>query len=1282
MSAENTTQFFQVEEYKRPSFYLAIDSIKEEIAFGDTVRIGGKVQTYSGAALQKGTVNYRIVLRPFRYYFSPSFFEETVVLSGETELDGNGTFQFDFVPEMPEQQSGLAVYSSYEIAASLTDSKGETQEVLSLFSVGTSRFVLSTDLSDVGRKESLSVKVQAQTLNGESVSTQGNFEICPLLQSKQLEKGTEEWQCGEAIETGTFSTEEVIGNAVFASLPSGRYRLRLEARDSKGQKVEREQDFVLYSDKDKRPPVFSDIWLLDGELEASPGEEVQFVFGTSHKKAHVLYELIANKKRVLCKELDLSDENRKIVIPFSEDYGDGLVAMFSLVKEGNLYTRQLPVYIRRPNRKLVLKTETFRDRLLPGSREHWKLKVLTSDSLPAVAEILASMYDASLDAILPFNWSFSPEYRPLLYVQPFGRNSAYTYQSGFSSGKWNYIDVPEFQYSRFDWEDALLDSYTYLMRSSYALTSMKAKDSIVEEDRVMEESEMNVVPAALGKQADGAKERSGEEHAAPLRRNFQETAFFFPVLRTDKDGGWVLDFSLPESNTTWKFQALAHTKDLKYGQLKREIVSSKPLMVLPNLPRFVRVGDEVDIRAQLINCSELELSGQARLEWFNPETDEIVLCLTKAQIPFAIEAGRQTMVHWRVKVPAGYDLAGVRVVAETESVSDGEQHLLPVLPNEMLVTESVPFYLSDEKEKELAFPVSSEATARSYRQILELSANPVWYAVQALPALLRPAHNSASDWFSSYYANTLASFIVQANPRIQTVIEQWSAAGGDATSLRSKLEQNEDLKNVVLAETPWVLEAETETEQIQRLAILFDLNRATIQRVEALQELIRLQREDGAWGWFEGFGADRYVTVSILQGMADLVHLNAVEYGQSERELQMRALNYLDEKIREDYDRLQKNAKEIKQTVPSEIQLAYLFMRSSYRDIPETVETREAIRFYTGQAEKYWEKLPVHMRVQTALLLFRNGEKEKARTIMNWFVRTASRTEEEGVFWANNRRNGFSPVSPIETHVLLMNAFAEMGIDELEIDRMKQWLLNQKRTQYWESVPATLNAVYALLLTGEEWLKENNRVIVNWGDEVVDSRQGIPGTGYVKKVRSGLEDGKDNRILVRKEGNAPAWGALYHQYFERMDQVQAQNGALAISKRFFREKVSEKGKQLVALDDSTFLRVGDKIVVRLTLRAKQEMTYVHLKDTWAACFEPVEQVSGTYYRDGIVYYKTSKDASEHFYFDRLPKGVFVIEYAVYVSRAGDYISGTADLQCLYAPEYSAHTAGERLIIKD
>lgn len=1290
LNSERSSVSVRVEEYKRPSFFVELLPVKGEISFGDKVTVNGKAQTFSGVALQSGNITYRIVERPNwpRFFYGGGSYEQ--VAEGKTKVNNDGTFSISFRPEKSDNIDSFFPYQRYEVIASLTDSNGETQEANSFFAVGESSIMLITNIPEKLDKESAKVSVDAMTLNGEKVKVDGTYIIRKLSETENSSSNRRpEFTEGEQVDAGKFVSGKDMDAKIFDKLPSGRYRIILEANDSKGRPAKARQDFILYSTHDKRPPVFSHTWVLNEKTSCLPGEEAKIVFGTSDKKAYILYELYQDNICFSRERLVLNDENHIFRIPFKESYNKGIVASFTFIKEGKFYTTQSVIRRKEPNKQLTIKPITFRDRLLPGSGETWKFNILDADSLPVAAEVLASMYDASLDKIMPFRWSFNPIWQGYVSATQFNQSVVFGDQNSYLSGNVKQVSIPEFKYDKLNWQ-GLLDGRQYraygnrmMMKSAVAhaevLNIVEDAVAISADD---ERPAAQIFSISAGAVNEGAAEKGAADNIQPaplqIRENFNETAFFYPSLLTNEQGDVIIQFTLPESNTTWKFQALANTEDMKYGSITREVISSKPLMVLPNLPRFMRQGDEVTISTQVINNSKEAISGRVSLELFNPENNQPVICLTKSQKSFELAADSITVATWTFRVPTTTNLMGCRIVADSNSGSDGEQHLVPVLSDKILVTESKPFYLMDEKEAR----INLSGSLTPFRTTLEMTANPIWYAIQALPTITQPQNDNAISWFASYYANTLAGHIATANPRIQQMIKQWTAQGGTAETLYSNLEKNQELKNILLQETPWVLAADNETEQKQRLSLLFDTNRAQQQRELALQRLVDLQNEEGGWSWFKGFFPSRQITMFILNGMTQLVEMNAIQYGEQEKVMQMKALKYLDKQIQKDYEYLQKNNKKWQNSEPTDIQLEYLFVRSAYRDIPELGDAREAIRFYTAQAEKTWSKQSLQGKGEIAILMYRNGKKEVANSILAWLRRTATTSPEQGMYWANNRRGNSYFTSPIDTHCLLMKVFNTLSSDQKETDRMKQWLLNQKRTQNWESATSTLNAIYALVVTGTDWLNENNTCVAEWNGKTYSTAEGETGTGYLKVVlpEEKTVSSAGNTISIRKEGNAPAWGAVYEQYFENINKITKQKGVLNVEKKLFIESNSGSGLQIEPATEKRPLRIGDKVIVRLTIRTDRTMDYVYLKDLRAGCFEPANQLSGMQFSDGVSYYQSPTDVSENFFFSTLPEGTFVVEYPVYVTRSGEYAGGISTIQCLYAPEFVSHTEGMNLTV--
>ncbi|GHS99391.1 hypothetical protein FACS189421_09760 [Bacteroidia bacterium] len=1266
----------KVEEYKRPTFDIQFDKNKNTPGFGDVVSVKGNAKTFSGINIQDATVQYKVT-RQQHWMFRSRYFSPIQVAEGNVQTQADGSFEIQFTAEKAvEDKNDSNVFYTYAIEASVTDTNGETQSSNTYLSIGDKSMYLTINslYPIVDKAQIPSVKINAFNLSGNPVPAQGTYEIY-LLKAKAntgLDLKEEDWIQDKKIVGNHFESDTLIDSAPLKSLPSGRYRMLVKSSDDKGREIIAQQDFTMASTADKCPPVPVYEWLMTPKTTCVVGEKAEVIFGSSAKEVYVLYELFKDNKKIAASRFILNNENKKMDIPFLESYGDGITAVFSFVKDEKFFTQEVPIYKKQPDKTLSLNMEVFRDRLLPGQLEEWKISVRDADKNPVSAELLAGMYDASLDKIYRHSWHFYPIQGISLW-RPYNQaGSEFNTSNTSLSGEWEYIPVSDFGY-KFQWFGFSIRSNNVMLYGSPL--RMKSVDMAMESNGgvtiggVLHESPVEVLDSEVEETLSAS-----QPEEVQIRQNFNETAFFYPQLKTNAAGETLISFTVPESNTTWKFTGLAHTQDLKSGQIVKTAVSQKKLMVTPNIPRFMREGDQTTLLSNISNLSEETLTGTVTLECFDPVTNKTNIVIPNASQAFSVEAGKTVPVSWTFDVPSEIDLATVKIVAKSPGFSDGEQHLVPVLPNRMLVTESLPLNVSGNQTRTFSFDKmknNTSSTLENYRMTLEFTSNPVWYAVQALPSVTTPQTDNVLSWFAAYYSNTLATQIANSTPKIKQMIDVWTKQGGTTETLLSNLEKNQELKASLLEETPWILEAENESEQKQRLALLFDLNRSNNLTAQALDKLKALQAEDGGWSWFKGMNSSVSITQWILYGLGELETLKDFKELKDLKEIEDKAIAFIDRQFKQHFADLKKQKTNWKQTQRiSTYELEYLFVRSFYKDIP-LGDIGEAVQFYTGLAEKYWAKnTNLYSKALAAILLQRIGNTKTAQAVLKSLREHASHKPDFGMFWANNNTSCFMTQSATCVHTFIMEAFNEVGSTPAEMDEMKLWLLKQKQTQQWESVPATVNAINILLKTGTNWLESKGEVSIRLGDEVIDANQGEAGTGYLKVLKNlkSLKELKNYQtVTISKQDAGPAWGALYWQYFEDLDKITAAKTALNVEKS--------------VISPNQSLKAGNKVTVRLTVRTDRDMEYVLLKDMRASCFEPVDQLSGIQWKQGLVYYQSPKDASMNFFFSSLPKGTYVFEYSLYVTAPGDYSNGITTIQCMYAPEFVSHTSGGKVSVK-
>src|SRR5688572_14574656 len=844
----------------------------------------------------------------------------------------------------------------------------------------------------------------------------------------------------------------------------------------------------------------------------------------------------------------------------------------------------------------------------------------------------------------------------------------------------------------------------------------------------MREGNMNAAPPRWGigkgvdtqtsslesKEDDGMANQSDTTPAIPkpvidnsqiqIRKNFNETAFFFPELRTDGNGAIEFSFTLPEALTKWKFQALTHTKDLAFGYSSKEIITQKQLMVQPNAPRFLREGDRMEFTAKIVNLSEKEITGQAQLLLFDATTNQSVDGWFRNTFPnqyFTVAAGQSEAINFPIDVPYQFNKALVwRIVASAGTVSDGEEAALPVLTNRMLVTETITLPMRGTGTKNFSFEKLKNSggseTLQHHAITVEYTSNPAWYAVQALPYLMEYPYDCAEQVWNRYYANALATTIANASPRIKQIFESWKTK--DTAALLSNLQKNQELKAVLLEETPWVLQAKSEEQQKKNIALLFDLVRMSNELNSSLEKLKQMQSPNGGFVWFKGGPDDRYITQYIVTGIGHLQRITGIGknnlQSQKLESILAMAIPYLDLKLKEDYDNLKKRTKDLKGQHIGYYEIQYLYMRSFFNKYPISKASQEAYNYYRGQAKQFWMKQTIYMQGMIALAMHRNGDKTIPVSILNSLKETSITHEALGMYWKDQISSGwFWHQAPIETQALMIEAFQEIGKDTKTVDDLRTWLLKNKQTNNWRTTKATAEACYALLLQGTEWLTNEPLVEIKMGNIVVDNKTNAEaGTGYFKKTVEGQfvkpEMGNISVSLTpypspqSGEGNAsPSWGGIYWQYFENLDKITSAATPLSLVKKLFVETNTDRGPVLTPVKEGDALKVGDKIKVRVELRVDRDMEYVHMKDMRASGMEPVNVLSGYKWQGGLGYYETTRDASTNFFFSYLRKGVYVFEYPLFVTNKGNFSNGITTIQSMYAPEFAAHSEGIRINVE-
>ncbi|MBN1758124.1 MAG: hypothetical protein JW863_07400 [Chitinispirillaceae bacterium] len=1349
------TQYVAVEEYKRPKFSVTVNAYKGVSRLGDSIRISGRATAYSGQAIGDAQVQFRIVREArfpqyWWYRWQPPRRESTMEIgNGSVATDDTGGFCIDFIAladrSIPRSDDPVFTYT---VTVDVTDITGETQSATGSVRVSYSSMHLDLNIPrEAATGNPLELSLSSANTNGTFVPATGEISIhrlkppATVYRSRLWERpdtalmtetdyrerfpgdlyGNENdittWKRGKQVFKTGFSTpkDSTITPSKSAGWPPGVYVAEGRTTDRDGRKIVTRRYFTLYSEKGEKLPFPQADFFVPVRDAGEPGSTARFLVGSGYENVTVLYEIEHKRKIVRTASLEIDNGQKLIELPIEEQHRGGFSLHVAFMHDNRVYLHSATVSVPWTNKELALSFETFRDKLTPGEKEQWRLKVTGKNGDKVAAEMVAALYDASLDAFTPHGWTFS------IYPM-YSAGQSWGSDNGFSVGHsqrcehdWNTRFVPRTRYyPMLKWFGYGFQggrggyggvNYDGIERMSYELKSSPAPSKApVRRAKVMKmegntsdnesPSQAPAAPPPAPPAATGKTEPDLTKVVA--RTNLNETAFFFPTLTTNDSGDVVINFRIPEALTKWNMLGFAHTKDLRYGQLTGSLITRKDLMIVPHPPRFFRENDRITFTAKVSNLSGKKLNGTAQLFLFDAATMQPVdsaFANRTAQRKFNVEKGKSAPLSWDLSVPEGIGAVTFRVVAKAGTFSDGEEQMLPVLTNRMLVTETLPLSIRKKGTKKFTLQnlVSNNGgstTLRNHRLTLEFTTNPVWYAVQALPYLIEYPYECAEQLFSRLYANSLASHIVNSSPRIKAVFAQWKTRSPDA--LLSNLEKNSELKALALEETPWLLDGKNESERKQRIALLFDLNTMADGTERALRRLRKMQLPEGAWPWFEGSSADRYITQYIVTGLGRLEHLGVIHGEKDERLAAMlrSALRYLDEEIRDDYRYIMQHFDPENDHL-SEIHIQYLYMRSFFGNTDIATGCKKAFDYFDGQARRYWTKKRRYMQGMIALAQHRGGATKLPETIIRSLKENALVNEETGMYWKEmyEGHSWWWYEAPIEMQSLMIEAFEEVAHDTIAVEECKTWLLKSKQTQNWRTTRATAEACYALLLRGTDQLEKQPEVTIRLGKFSVNPQKQKElsteaGTGYFKTAWTADRITPDmGSVSVTTDRNTVSWGAVYWQYFEQLDKIQHASTPLRIDKKLYLRKNGDTGPRLTPVTGKAVLKPGDQLTVRIELRVDRDMEYVHMKDMRASGFEPRNVFSGYRWQDGLGYYESTRDAATNFFFPALGKGTYVFEYPLSVAHAGDFSNGITTIQCMYAPEFTSQSEGVRVKVQ-
>ena len=1246
MANGNTMTTIRVEEYKRPTFEIVFPEITKKYQNGDTLLVHTRVMTYAGAPVQGAKVTYKVVRKMARWW---RWDADEVVMKEETAVtDGEGGFWLKMDMVLPEQVSRC--FYNFEAQVMATSISGETHEGTLVVPLGYKKAMLTVNLPKQIERDSLrTMTFNMKNAAGHDVDAMVRYSF----------DGEKESIC---------QTQQQI--AIVPQLQSGEHTLTAYCEDDTLT-----QRVVVFTKDDEVPcmPTKDWFWVSDSSFPEDPSASSETIpvtiqVGSSEGNLNIYYTMFADGKEV---ERGSVVRDRALLnkeIQYEKAYGDGVFVAFCWMKNGKIYTHTARISKPLPKKELKLEWETFRDRLIPGQQEEWRLKVSPthpSQKTDKGIQLAAVLYDKSLDAIVNHSWNLSLSFpRRIPHTNyTYNATNKVNFNSTFAAA---YLTTQDIAWNRFDEE--LFASrhrmvYVNAMRKSVGvrgLTTAAATSNALKEVALNTTDDL-MLDGSIGGLDNTVSSSAETTSTAQVRENLNETAFFYPQLLADKDGVATIAFTLPESLTTWRFLGLAHTKDMCYGMIEDEAIAKKDVMVQPNVPRFIRMGDKAAVSASIVNTSNKDITGMAHIELIDPDTETIIWTEGKA---FSLKENETTAATFTIDTKdclKGYSrnnlpLLICKVYASGKGFSDGEQHYLPVLPDKEMVMNTISITQHDSAEAKVDLRKLVDTKDDSNATLtIEYTNNPAWMMVQTLPSIDTPAGNDVISYLRAYYSSRLASHFLRQNPQLKSTIKSWSEETTGET-LTSRLMKNEDVKNILLNETPWVNDADTETEWMQKLANYYDENSLNQKLADNLSEIEARQLSDGSWTWFKGMPGSYYMTLSVVEHLA---RLNLLTASDDNTEIISSGVRWMaNETVKMVEEMKKEENKGHKQSFPGGITLQYLYT-CAISNVHLTAEQKAGNDYLIALLKNDSRNRSIFEKGLAAIVFHKNGNTNEAKEFIKSLKEYSVYTDEMGRYYDSEKAGYTWRDYKIPTEVSAIEAIWNVTPDDSQtIEEMQRWLLQEKRTQFWATPLNSMDAIYAFMLNNTASLekKENTKIAID--GKQIDLGKQSAGLGYVKTA---INYNGEKELTFNKTSKGTSWGAVYARFMQPVKDVDATGNGITVKRECF---LSSNPKA-----PTTKLKVGDKVKVRITIKSDRDYDFVQIRDKRAACMEPTEQLSG--YHHGM--YVSPKDTSTDYFLLMLTKGTHVFETEYFIDRVGEYQYAPITVECAYSPDFSARS---------